>query len=99
MASAARGFNVTELRITEEVEKVTKIISENIFDMRQQYEEGDIIVGLLLSTIFLQHKLKMPFETLQEMMVNLRISVDDAQGIEKAEKEQEEMLKEQEQIT
>ena len=72
-----------ELKITKEVEDVTKVISTNIFDMRQVYEEGDIIVGLLMSTILLQQRLGMPFDTLQEMLLRLRLTVDDARGFEK----------------
>ena len=75
-----------DIKITEEVEEVTKIISTEIFHMRQQFEEGDILVGLLMSTIFLQHQLKMPFEQLQEILIGLRLSVDEARGIEKEEK-------------
>ena len=85
-----------KLNITEKVEKVTDIISYNIFDMRQLYEEGDILVGLLMSTIMLQHRLKLPFEVVQEMMLNLRISVDEAAGMEKSEEQiKEEQLKEE----
>jgi uncharacterized protein YfdQ (DUF2303 family) len=83
----AQEFKVADIKITEEVENVTKIISGEIFDMRQQFEEGDILVGLLMSTIFFQHQLRMPFEQLQEMLIGLRLSVDEVQGIEKEEKQ------------